>query len=76
MATDPERIATLEARHESHQEDIQVLREDVASIKTDVKAIRSKLDKQGGFVGGIVMSVTLVWSLIVAGVMSMWDKIK
>lgn len=73
--THPERIATLEAQH---AELIRLLTEtnsEIKAMKADMDEVRISLTKWKGIGGGIVITVSLVWT-VVLGLWHMFSSVK
>lgn len=47
----------------------------VAEIRADVKLIKEKLNRQNGFVGGMLFAFTSIWAVAIAFVAYVWDRI-
>ena len=58
-----ERIATLEAQRRTLQEQLAETREDVRSIQRDVREIKTTLTSHRGFVAGVVVTVSVIWTM-------------
>jgi hypothetical protein len=59
---DIERIAKLEAQHQLMMQLLQETRDDIASMRDDVHQVRDSLTKWKGIGGGIVITVSIIWS--------------
>lgn len=73
--THPERIATLEAQH---AELIRLLTEtnsEIKAMKADMDEVKISLTKWKGIGGGIVITVSLVWT-VVLGLWHMFSSVK
>jgi hypothetical protein len=60
---DIERIAKLEAQHQLVMQLLQETRDDIKSMRDDVHQVRDSLTKWKGIGGGIVIAVSIIWSL-------------
>ena len=67
-----ERIARLEAHRENDMLAVDAVRADLSTIKREVAEINSKLDRQKGFIAGVLFILTPLWVAIVAFVKSAW----
>lgn len=63
-----ERIAVLETQHEQLMKELRAVRQDVADIKRQVTSWR-------GVVFGIVLTVSAMWSVGIAGLQVVRHKI-
>lgn len=70
-----ERIATLEQKVQNAAEDLSEIQTDLKTIKSEVQQINSKLDRQKGFVAGMLFILTPVWVAIVAFAKSAWEYV-
>ena len=60
---DIERIAKLETQHQLMMQLLQETRDDIKSMRDDVHQVRDSLTKWKGIGGGIVIAVSIIWSL-------------
>ena len=60
---DIERIAKLEAQHQLMMQLLQETRDDIKTMRDDVHQVRDSLTKWKGIGGGIVIAVSIIWSL-------------
>ena len=60
---DIERIAKLEIQHQLMMQLLQETRDDIKSMRDDVHQVRDSLTKWKGIGGGIVIAVSIIWSL-------------
>lgn len=67
-----ERIATLETQSSALHEQVSETREDVRAIQRDVREIKVTLTSHRGFVAGVVVSTSILWSFAIG----VWQFVK
>ncbi|HEY9818426.1 MAG TPA: hypothetical protein V6D20_21840 [Candidatus Obscuribacterales bacterium] len=65
--TTAERLVVLET-------DANNIQSDLDEIKADVKEIKAGLNRQKGFIAGIMFVITPLWATIVVFAKSFWDR--
>jgi len=66
--SDVERLATLES-------DTRYVKQKLDKIDSDVEEIKRGLNKQKGFIAGIMFVIVPVWTAAIVFAREMWDKI-
>jgi hypothetical protein len=69
-----ERIATLEAQREGDQATLIRMAEQLDTVADDVQAIKMQMEKQKGFLAGMMFILLPIWSAITAAAIALWDK--
>lgn len=67
MPTVEERLASLESKEEH-------LNQTLNEVRLDVKDIKAGMQKQKGFIAGIMFVVTPIWAAIVIYAKAFWDR--
>jgi hypothetical protein len=68
-----ERIATLEAQRQADREHVSELRDKLEDVHADVLAIKSRLDKQKGYIAGALSVLTAIWAVVGAVAYLLWQ---
>lgn len=69
-------IATLKAEMIQAKENDRELKEKLDAVHADVKEIQTKLDRQKGFISGIVAATTFIWGVLAGVALLAWEWIK
>jgi hypothetical protein len=72
---DPERIAVLETRADTHEEKISEMADTLKTIEVDVRSISLKLDKNLSFFAGVAFTFSLFGAVFGSLGMKAVDKI-
>jgi hypothetical protein len=74
-AVSDERMVRLETQRENDQADIADLKTKVDEIHADVQIIKQGIEKQKGFLAGMMFILLPIWSGITAAAIAFWDKL-
>lgn len=68
-----ERIAALEAHRQGDQVVLQDVKDKLDEVASDVQEIKMGLQKQKGFIAGVLFVLVPIWGAIVAGALAAWE---
>jgi hypothetical protein len=69
-----ERVAALEARHDNQDDRIRRIEAKLDQVAADTSEIRHTLQRQRGFVSGMIAVILPIWSVLLAGVVVLWRR--
>jgi len=73
MPTPDERVAALEAHRENDQAMLTKMSGQLDTVAQDVQTIRLGLEKQKGFLAGVLAVLLPIWTVVTLAVGYAWD---
>lgn len=70
-----ERIRALEIHQENEAQGMAEVSERLLRVESELHQINRKLDKQKGFIAGVMFILVPVWGAIATGAAWLWDKV-